>query len=260
MNGKYFMKKLRLLILLFVAGCATNGYVWDVRQWWMNMENSYVINFYDNEDKISREEYVSEKSVKSGEILTAYVGHSVVSDKIYRVTTYESNLVKANVTGYMNSASVPGIIPADKQMKVIGTIEIDGTELRIIPSQLENFVFLIYPDGSFYDEMGRIRGDRLFILDAEFVPSPDNLRMEPVKVTRSEQTKPVKGYDIKYQGVNLERMMFTYFDYSKYQNVDAGEFEDISFPLKRGPIDINGVKIRILNADRHKLEYILLDD
>ena len=55
-------------------------------------------------------------------------------------------------------------------------------------------------------------------------------------------------------------MMFTYFDYSKYQNVDAGEFEDISFPLKRGPIDINGVKIRILNADRHKLEYILLDD
>ncbi|MBQ8436112.1 MAG: hypothetical protein IJX20_00525, partial [Alphaproteobacteria bacterium] len=67
------MKKLRLLILLFVAGCAANGYIWDVRQWWMNLENSYVINFYDNKEKISREEYVSEKIVKSGEILTDYV-------------------------------------------------------------------------------------------------------------------------------------------------------------------------------------------
>ena len=254
------MKKLRLLVLLFVAGCTANGYIWDVRRWWMNFNTSYSIDFYDNEEKISSEEYVNEKSVKSGEILTAYVGYSVVSDKIYRITKYESNLVKANVTGYMNSASIPGVIPAGEPMKVIGSIEINDVELRIIPSQLENFVFLIYPDGSFYNEMGRIRGGRLFILDAEFVPTPDNLRMEPVKVTRSEQTKPVKGYDIKYQGINLERMMFTYFDYSKYQNVDAGEFEDISFPLKRGPIDINGTKIKVLNADRHKIEYIVLDD
>ena len=84
--------------------------------------------------------------------------------------------------------------------------------------------------------------------------------MEPVKVTRSEQTKPVKGYDIKYQGVNLDRMMFTYYDYSQYQDADMGEFEDINFPLARMTVNINGVKIKVLNADRHKLEYILLED
>lgn len=260
MSGKDFMKKLRLLMLLFVAGCTSNGYVWDVRKWWLDYNNSYVISFYDNSEKKVNEEYVNEQSVKSGEILTAYIGHSVVSDKIYRITTYESNLVKANVTGYMNSASVPGVVTAGKPLEVIGTIEIDGNELRLIPSQLDNFVFLINPDGSFYNEMGRIRDKRLYILDAEFVPSPDDLRMEPVKITRSEQTKPVKGYDIKYQGVNLDRMLFTYFDYNEYKDVDAGAFEDISFPLKRGPIDINGTKIRVLNADRYKLEYILLDD
>ena len=80
---------------------------------------------------------------------------------------------------------------------------------------------------------------------ATFVPSPDNLRMEPVKVTRSEQTKPVKGYDIKYQGVNLDRMMFTYYDYSQYQDADMGEFEDINFPLARMTVNINGVKIKV---------------
>lgn len=247
-------------MLLFVAGCTANGYVWDVRKWWLNYNNSYSIDFYDNSEKKVNEEYVNEKSVKSGEILTTYVGHSVISDKIYRITNYESNLVKANVTGYMHSASVPGVIPAGKPLEVIGEVTIEDKKLRIIPSQLDNFVFLIYSDGSFYHEMGRIRGNRLFILDAEFMPAPDNLRMEPVKITRSEQTKPVKGYDIKYQGVNLDRMLFTYFDYSKYGNADVGEFEDISFPLKRGPIDIRGTKIRVLDADKHKLEYILLDD
>lgn len=260
MSGKDFMKKLRLLMLLFVAGCSSSGYVWDVRKWWLDYNSSYSITFFDSSEKKVSEEYVNEQSVKSGEVLTAYVGHSVVSDKIYRITTFESNFVKANVTGYMHSASVPGVIPAGEPLRVIGVIQIDGKELRLIPSQLDNFVFLIYPDGSFYNEMGRIRGDRLYILDAEFVASPDNLRMEPVKITRSEQTKPVKGYDIKYQGLNLDRVLFTYFDYSEYKDVDAGAFEDINFPLKRGPIDINGTKIRVLNADRHKLEYILLDD
>lgn len=254
------MKKLGLLFLLLVGGCSANGNFWDLRQWWLNFNRSYVIDFYDNDEKIVNEELVNETSIKSGEIQTAYVGHSVVSDKIYQVTNYESNSVRANVAGYLHSVSAPAAIPAGKPIQVIGVVEIDDVEYRIIPSEMDNFVFLIRPDGSFYNEMGRIKGNRLFVLDAEFVPAPENLRMLPVKVTRSEQTKPVKGYDIKYLGINLDRMMFTYFDYSKYKNVDAGEFEDISFPLKRGPIDINGVKIKVLNADRHKIEYILLDD
>ncbi len=254
------MKKIGLLFLLLVSGCSANGYLWDARQWWINYTTSYSIDFYESGERKIGEELVNERSVKSGEILTAYVGHSVVSDKIYQITNYESNLVRANVDGYMGSATAPEEVHAGTTLPVIGAVEIDDVEYRLVSSNLENFVFLIYPDGSFYHKMGRITGNRLFILDAEFVPLPTNLRMEPVKITRSEQTKPVKGYDIKYAGVNLDRMMFTYFDYSKYQNTDAGEFEDISFPLKRGPIDINGLKIKVLNADRHKLEYVLLDD
>lgn len=257
------MKKIGLLTLILALGACANisgRSWWDARRTFVERFTTYPIVFYDSGEHLVNTEYVSEKSVKSNEILTAYVGYSVVSDKIYQIKNYETNLVKANVDGYMNSASVPGRIPVGKPIEVIGAAEIDGVEYRLIPSELDSFVYMVKPDGSFYDEMGQIRDGRLAVLDATFVPSPDNLRMEPVKVTRSEQTKPVKGYDIKYQGVNLDRMMFTYYDYSQYQDADMGEFEDINFPLARMTVNINGVKIKVLNADRHKLEYILLED
>ena len=256
------MKKFGLLgLVILLTACSTYGEsLLDVRRTFVERFSTYSIDFYDNNEQLVNEEYVSEKSVKSNEILTAYVGYSVVSDKIYQVSHYESNLLKANVDGFMNSASVPGKIVAGKPVKVIGAVRVDGVIYRLIPSELENFVYMIKPDGSFYDEMGQIRNGRLAILDATFVPSPDNLRMETVKFTRSEQTKPVKGFDIKYQGVNLDRMMFTFYDYSRYKDDDIGEFEDISFPLARSVININGVKIKVLNADKHKLEYVLLED
>ena len=255
------MKKIGLLSLLLLGACSFYGDM----SWWTfgsfgGYAATYSIDYIDNDEKKVSEEYVSEVSVKKDEILEAYVGHSVVSEKIYKITNYETNTVKANVDGYMSSASAPCKISAGVPLKVIGTVEIDDVEYRIIPSDLTNFVYLIREDGSFWDEMGQIKNGRLSILDAAFVPTPDNLRMEPVKQIRSEHTKPVKGYDIKFQGVNFDRMMFTYFDYSKYQNTDAGEFEDISFPLKRGPIEINGVKIKVINVDRFKLEYMLLED
>lgn len=257
------MKKCGLLgLLMLLTACSfVNGKSWwDERRTFVESFSTYPIVFYNSGEDLVNEEYVSEKSVKNNEILTAYVGYSVVSDKIYQIKNYETNLVKANVDGFMNSASVPGKIPAGKPMRVLGAVQIEGVEYRLIPSELDSFVYMIKPDGSFYDEMGQIRNGRLAILEATFVPSPDNLRMEPVKVTRSEQTKPVKGFDIKYQGVNLDRMMFTFYDYSQYQDADMGEFEDISFPLARMTVNINGVKIKVLNADKHKLEYVLLED
>ena len=257
------MKKIGLLsLVMLLTACALGSEKswWDQRRVFMESFTTYPIVFYDEGERLVNEEYVSEKSVKSNEILTAYVGYSVVSDKIYQVKHYESNLLKANVEGFMNSASVPGKIPAGQPMPVLGAVQIDGVEYRLIPSELEGFVYMVKPDGSFYDEMGQIRDGRLAVLDATFVPSPDNLRMEPVKLSRNEQTKPVKGFDIKYQGVNLDRMMFTFYDYSQYQDADMGEFEDISFPLARMTVNINGVKIKVLNADKHKLEYVLLED
>lgn len=256
------MKKIGLLILILALGaCAdiSGRSWWDARRTFVERFTTYPIVFYDSGEHLVNTEYVSEKSVKSNEILTAYVGYSVVSDKIYQIKNYETNLVKANVDGYMNSASVPGRIPVGKPIEVIGAAEIDGVEYRLIPSELDSFVYMVKPDGSFYDEMGQIRDGRLAVLDATFVPSPDNLRMEPVKVTRSEQTKPGQRVCTNIRA-SIGSEMFTYYDYSQYQDADMGEFEDINFPLARMTVNINGVKIKVLNADRHKLEYILLED
>lgn len=68
---------------------------------------------------------------------------------------------------------------------------------------------MVKPDGQLFDEIGQIRNGRLAVLDATFVPTPDTLRMYPVKTSKTEQTKPVKGFDIKYDGVRDGKMWFT---------------------------------------------------
>ena len=257
------MKKIGLCVLaLLMSACASmNGKSWwDARRVFVERFSTYPIVFYEDGEKVVSDELISEKSVNANEILTAYVGYSVVSDKVYQVKKFETVQLRANVDGFMHSASVPGRIPAGKTLQVIGTTEIDGVEYRLIPSEWNTFVYMLKPDGTLYDEMGQIRDGRLTILDATFVPSPDNFRIEPIKVSRTEQTTPVKGYDIKYQGVNLDRMVFTYYDYAQSQSDDQGTFEELSFPVSRTVVDINGVKIKVLNADKQKLEYILLPD
>lgn len=112
-------------MILALGACAdiSGRSWWDARRTFVERFTTYPIVFYDSGEHLVNTEYVSEKSVKSNEILTAYVGYSVVSDKIYQIKNYETNLVKANVDGYMNSASVPGRIPVGKPIEVIGAAE-----------------------------------------------------------------------------------------------------------------------------------------
>lgn len=256
-----FMKKTGLLFLVFLlGGCwnAGNLNIFPERNLLLEDLQTYPIKYYNHEPILVRSEYVNEKSVETNEVLTAFKGYSVVSDKTYQVDYYEDYMVKANVNGMLNSASVPDRISANKPMRVIGEVNIDGVIYRLLPSSLKGFVFMVKPDGSFYDEMGQIRHNRLAILEATFVPSPENLRIIPVKNSKSTQTRPVKGYDLKFDGVKLNRVLFTFLDYSLSPDGESGAFENVSFPLGQANVNINGIRLRIIHADNQKLDYVVL--
>ena len=158
----------------------------------------------------------------------------------------------------MNSASVLDLILAYKTYRVIGTAVVDGVEYRLFPSLSDKFVFMVKPDGQLYNEIGQIRNGRLAVLDATFVPTPDELRMFPVKNSKTEQTKPISGIDIKYDGIRDGKMWFMVLDYSQ-TGENGGSFQNVAFPKRDGAvINIAGNQIKILSADEQKIEYMVL--
>ena len=144
---------------------------------------------------------------------------------------------------------------------MIGEVSIDGERYALIPADTKNFVVLVDAKGVPYHRMGQIRNDRLALLNTFFMPYPENFVFEPVTLAQSEQTTPVKGFDIKYGGLKSGYVTFIYYRYDVPSNDglhDSGEFEVFSYPNKPGTIDVNGVGLRILEARKESIDYMIL--
>lgn len=220
--------------------------------------NGYSITFYDDSrPELVKTEMIEDRNYKKNESATAYRGYSVLNSKRYRKDYYSQVYLHPNKSGALNTASVPHKFEPSDRLKLLGEVSIDGQTYRLVPSEMKDFVFLIDKDGAFYNKMGKVNGGSLILLDPEFFPYPDDLRLVEVASSSSTQTKPVEGFDVKYDGIRMDRIWFTYLDYA---DKDGGRFENISFPNKPGLIEINGIGFRILNATDEKIDYMVLKD
>ena len=125
----------------------------------------------------------------------------------------------------------------------------------------KSFVTLIDAEGHLLERLGQIRNNRLILLDADFIVSPSNFAFVPVTVAKSEQTSPIKGFDIKYGGLKGGYAVFIYYRYDAPSNDglhDSGEFEVLSYPARPGPIDVRGVGIQIVEAKKNSVDYMIL--
>ena len=221
--------------------------------------NSYAIDFYDTKLRLVKTEYITEREFEPSKVLAAYVGYSVADVKTYRKDYYKAEYVRPAMNGSLNSASVPVTFTKSEKLQVIGESFVDGERMMLLPTKEKDVVVLINGEGVPYHQLGKIQNKRLVIMLPEYLPYPADFYFEPVITSKSEQTKPVKGFDIKYGGVKLDRMIFTYYDYSRSSG-DNGYFENLSFPNQPGLIDIYGVGIKVLHAGQQKIDYIIMPD
>ncbi len=252
------MKKLAVLAsCLALSSCfsAGNHDILGFRNSFVEYFNTYSISFYDPEEVISSE-LVEENNFKHNVVLTAYTGYTVVSTKVYRKDTYSNEYLTANVNGVLNCGSVPVVYDKGERVPIVGFVSIDDGEFALIKTKLKDFVALVRRDGTFYNRIGQIRNGRLALLETDFRPFPFDFKMEFITAAKSLQSKPVKGFDIKYEGINLGRLKFTMLDYSQS---DSGYFKNVSYPYEQGGIlDLNGVGIKVVHATPEKLDYIIL--
>lgn len=256
------MKKLAVgLCVILLSSClyAGDNSILESRNTFMESFSSYPIDFYDTELQLVKSEYITEREFQPNQILSAYVGYSVADLKTYRKDFYKAEYVRPAMDGVLNSASIPVAYTKKEKLRVIGESAVDGERFMLLPTKEKDIVILINGDGVPYHKMGKIQKGRLVLMLPDYIPYPANFYFEPIITSKTEQTKPVKGYDIKYGGVKLDRMLFTYYDYSS-SGENNGRFENISFPNKPGLIDIYGVGIKVLHAGNQKLDYIIMPE
>ena len=256
------MKKLAALMsILMVSACnihAGDVSVWDARKEWVEEWNSYPIVFFNQEPLLLKTEYITEKSHKVNVMLTAYTGYSMVDTKVFRKDYFIADKVHAAMDGGLVGASAPVMFKTDEESPIIGQVTVDNEDYVLVPTDLDGFVILVARDGSLYPSLGQIRYNRLTLLDDSYLPSPDNFHFRPVTATSVEESKPVKGFDLRYDGIKSGKMFFTYLDFSQADG-KSGEFEVITFPRKPGNYRINNIVIRVLNASPEKIDYMILN-
>lgn len=255
------MKKFAALLgVCLMSACVYAGEVsvLDGRKQWVEEWNSYPIEFFNQEPLLLKTEYITEKSHKINESLTAYAGYSMVDTKIFRKDFFISDKVRAAMKGGLVGASAPVMFKENEESPIIGQVTIDNEDYVLVPTDLDSFMILVARDGSLYRSMGQIRYNRLVLLAERCLTSPDNFHFSPVTATSVEQSKPVKGFDLRYDGLKDNNMVFTYLDYSQADG-KSGEFEVITFPNKPGNYRINKTVLRITEATPEKIDYVILD-
>lgn len=259
---KNFMRKSLMMcsLLTILSACVYSGPVnfLDSRRRFVESFSSYPISYRDNSPRLVKSQSINEKSFKRNEIRTAFKGYSVLSDKTFNRSYFVTERLKANGNIVLSNSSAPYILKNNQQKEILATTYIDGVDYNIITTELDKFVLLVNAKtGKLFKQTGMIKDDRLVLLRQDFVPSNENFRFEPVFVTTTEQSKPNKGFDIKFDGLRLNRMWFVYYDYASSK---SGGFQEYDFPNKPGLININGVKVRVLAVDEQRVDYMVLSD
>lgn len=260
------MRKFAIFIgSLWLTACTVHmggDGLWPARKDWVESFSTLPITYYDTDFQVVKTELVMQRTFPTNKILSAAVGYSVVDDKAYRKILYAKEVLQTNENGGLVSIAAPVLYKKAQQVDLLGEVIVDDERYALIPTEEKGVVALVDAHGNLYGRIGKIKNGRLAMLNSTFTPYPENFRMESRTATKVVTTSPVKGYDIKYGGIKGDYISFIYYRYDAPSNDglhDSGEFEVISYPKKKGLIDIRGVKLKIINIRKDALEYMILE-
>ncbi len=218
---------------------------------------NYSIEYLDKDGpKLVKTENITDSDFMPNKMLTAYKGYSMVNTKSYIRNYYTQESIVAPENASLVSSLSPIAIEGGKKYDIIGRTEIDDIVYALIPNPNGKDVFLVRNDGSLLNRVGLIRSDSLKLLDEEYKIEPEDFRFEPVITSKVVQSEMTWGFEIRYAGLKLNRIILTVMEYDP-KGV-SGEFVNYNYPNRPGEIDIRGLKIRVYEANDEKIEYMIV--
>lgn len=257
------MKTLKILALvLTLSGCIYAGdvSVLGFRDDYLADFSSYSIEFMDEKGpQLIKSETVTDSSFAANKLLTAYKGYPMVDTKSYSRNYYTQESIVAPSNAVLTSGLSPVSIEAKKKYDVIGRVDVEGKPYALVSVGFSKDVFLVENDGKLYNRIGVIRNDKLVLLDTSYNITPKDFKFEPVSSSKMVQSEIVKGFEVRYGGIKLGRVILTLMEYVP-GNDAAGEFVDYNYPNRPGVVDLRGIKIKIFEANNSKIEYMIVNE
>ncbi|MBE6450793.1 MAG: hypothetical protein E7016_02385 [Alphaproteobacteria bacterium] len=205
------------------------------------------------EEFLSESKTITEEKIEKNVVLTTRADGIMVSSKTYRTDFYSVENVKVNKNAIMSSTFSPVRIDKNAEYTAFGETNIDNTRYMLVKKGKDKDILLVNDEGEIYHKIGRMVGNRIAVLDIDFVIEPDDVYMLPSVSTRTEVSEIIDGYELIYNGIKDDNMVFTY-------NIlgDMAMSDEFVFPLNSRIIEINNIRINVLDAGYNKIEYIIL--
>lgn len=214
------------------------------------------ITYYDvssSQEYLMDSKTVTEENVDRGEILVTGVGEIMASSQTRRTDFYGLEKLTVNRDAVLSSSYSPLYVDKNAKFEPFGQARVDGKDFMLVRQDNENDILLVSPDGVLYNKIGRIRDNRLAVLEVQFFIEPDDVIFMPVVNTRSETTGVISGFELRYEGLEGDTMRFTYTTLGENSLT-----EEFTFSSLQQTIDIKNFKINVLNVDYNNIEYVIL--
>lgn len=250
--------KVWILVCLALSGCIRAGDydLLPVRRQLLNNVTGYSIEFNKSDENFVGQEARRETDYALNKAVTVRKGNTLFSDKALVNNTYHKVVYKPSQNGTIDNDVYPLRLSRKQEYSAVGWVTIDGTRYTLLDGGLDDYVMLFDADGHFFHQAGKIEGGVLKLIDEELFIYPSDLTMQKVTTQRSEIDGVRFGFEVKYCGLQLDRLCFDYLEYD--DSGQAGHFEQFYFPNKPGLISINGNGFRVLKADEDAVSFVLL--
>jgi hypothetical protein len=253
------MKKITaILSVLMLGACvyAGDADIFSGRTTPFKVWQTEKVFYYDRntgEEFLSESKTITEEKIEKNVLLVTPAGKPMVSTKTYRTDFYSVENVQVNKNAMLNSTYTPVKIRKNADFEAFGEVKFNGEVYMLVRQDNSNDILLVDGKGKIFNKVGRMIDDRISVLDVDFVVEPDDVVMTPVINTRTEVSDVLEGFELIYNGIEDQKIKFT------YRLLGNMETEDLFvFPLDSTVININDIKINIIDASYDKIEYILL--
>ncbi len=248
-----------LMLSFFISSCTFDGRGRDNLSMFQKI-GAYKIRPLDTNEKLSKIDKITEKNYLIGKINTVKINEPMVTIKTYDKALYRKERVRATDDITLEASGLPLYIYKDKEYKIIGTIVHKNRAYNVIPINKKNAVLTNYA-GEISKRVARLRNDNyLNLLNDEFFKDNKSVKMLQIKKDRLEVSDTSVEYELRFDGMKDGRYYITFMDYVPNQDKNSGNFKVLSFPKGHNNLDINGVKLRVIEVTPHQIEYLVLND
>jgi len=262
---EFFMKKVVFVpIFAFLAACAIIPDFFSDRPPERNplkASEVYTLKPYEYQRTL----YLGEKTIEQKNYEFNRREYVRAGESVLRVKTFRQNSYKNFYNEFMLDHAITlkfGVenftIPAGPR-HILGSVDIDGDVYYVLDST-DKYHMLMTPDFYLSNLALYEKSPGVFLkLYEKIVFKPARKTYLPQRTEEvSEHPIPVDDYEVSYDGIKDRKLVFFYKKSVIGSNGESGSFETLTYPADSSTIDLLGILIKVIRADKDHIEYIMM--